>query len=154
MSMCSVFFEKRGISWGTAQALMSVPYVTAGLEREVADLGGRVAAAKEAYKAAAAQLERRRARLRECDREISGVVRDRDDLAKQLTDAQVERKRLEHKCVSPNPPPHLLGSECVCEGVSRLPSHEKRGLPFLSDECIYTLHAAWRSPHMRLRCAG
>ena len=65
----------------------------------MADLGGRVAAAKEAYEAAAAQLERRRARLRECDREISGVVKERDDLAKQLTDAQVERKRLEHKCV-------------------------------------------------------
>jgi len=69
----------------------------AALEKEVGELEGKVQAATAAYEEAAAQLEQRRARLRECDAEISGLARETEELSKQLTDSNVERKKLEHK---------------------------------------------------------
>jgi structural maintenance of chromosome 2 len=69
----------------------------AALEKEVLELEGKVNAATAAYDDAAAQLEQRRARLRECDAEISGLTREKEELSKQLTDSNVERKKLEHK---------------------------------------------------------
>ena len=54
-------------------------------------------AARDDYTSVSAQLETQRARLRECDREISGLMKARDELNKQLTDTNVERKKIEHK---------------------------------------------------------
>ena len=71
----------------------------AALEKEVAELEAKVTAATAAHEEAAAQLEQRRARLRECDAEISGLAKEREELNRQLTDCNVERKKLEHKSV-------------------------------------------------------
>lgn len=67
------------------------------LEEEVQELEKQAAAARRAYEESAAQLEQRRARLRECDKEISAVAREGEELSKQLTDTNVERQKLEHK---------------------------------------------------------
>lgn len=58
-----------------------------------------MSAARENYSAVSAQLETQRARLRECDKEISGLMKARDELNKQLTDTNVDRKKIEHKQV-------------------------------------------------------
>lgn len=69
----------------------------AALEQEVAALVAQVAATREEYQAVASQLEQHRARLRECDKEISALVKSQDGLNKQLSDTNVERKKIEHK---------------------------------------------------------
>ena len=69
----------------------------AELEREVADLESQVTTARETYEEVASQLEVRRARLRECDQEIMALMKQKEELSKQLTDNNVERKKLEHK---------------------------------------------------------
>jgi chromosome segregation ATPase len=69
------------------------------LEAEVAALQGRVDAATAEHGAAAARLEATRARLRECDAEIRALDKEREALARQLQDADVERRRLDNKCV-------------------------------------------------------
>lgn len=63
----------------------------------MADLAAQLANARAMHEQVASQLEVRKARLRECDEEITALVRRRDELNKQVTDANVERKRLEHK---------------------------------------------------------
>ena len=73
------------------------PVHAAALEKEVSDLEAQVATARKNFKTVAAQLEQQRARLRVCDKEISALVKTRDDLNKQLTDLNVERKKAEHK---------------------------------------------------------
>lgn len=70
-----------------------------GLEAEVAELETRVAAAKDAYTTTAAALEAKRDRLRGVDRELTALKRAREQAAKQLAEAGLERKRAEHKCV-------------------------------------------------------
>ena len=69
----------------------------AALEKEVAALEAQVTAVQDKYTSASAQLETQRARLRECDKEISSLVKAREELNKQLTDTNVERKKIEHK---------------------------------------------------------
>ncbi|KAL3152148.1 hypothetical protein ABBQ32_001245 [Trebouxia sp. C0010 RCD-2024] len=67
------------------------------LEGEVAKLEQAVAAIKSEYESAAARLDELRQRLKECDREISALAADKANLARQLTDLAVEKKRLQHK---------------------------------------------------------
>ena len=69
----------------------------AALEGEVAKLGQAVAAAKSEYGSAAARLEELRQRLKECDREIGALAAEKANLARQLTDLAVEKKKLQHK---------------------------------------------------------
>lgn len=69
----------------------------AALEGEVAKLGQAVAAAKSEYGSAAARLEELRQRLKECDREIGALAAEKANLACQLTDLAVEKKKLQHK---------------------------------------------------------
>ena len=56
-----------------------------------------VAACKAKYEEAAAQLDARRARARECDAEIASLSKQRERGLKKLADAQVDAKKLEHK---------------------------------------------------------
>lgn len=67
------------------------------LEGEVAKLGQAVAAARSEYEAAAARLEELRLRLKECDKEIGALAAQKANLAQQLTDLAVEKKKLQHK---------------------------------------------------------
>lgn len=63
----------------------------------MAKLEQAVAAIKSEYESAAARLDELRQRLKECDREISALAADKANLARQLTDLAVEKKRLQHK---------------------------------------------------------
>ena len=63
----------------------------------MAKLGQAVAAAKSEYGSAAARLEELRQRLKECDREIGALAAEKANLACQLTDLAVEKKKLQHK---------------------------------------------------------
>ncbi|KAL6754645.1 structural maintenance of chromosomes protein 2 [Haematococcus lacustris] len=67
------------------------------LEVEVEALRAASAKAREAYEACAAQLEARRARLRECDAEITAASRATGRLERSVQDLDVDVKKQEHK---------------------------------------------------------
>ena len=67
------------------------------MEAEVAELQQRVAAAKDAFEAAAAKLAEKRARLAECDRELAALAAEKSELQTKLADGAAERKRLAHR---------------------------------------------------------
>lgn len=71
------------------------PHRQTALEEELKQLEAAVAAAAAAHADAAARLAARRARLKECDAEIRALEKARDELAALVTDADVERRRLE-----------------------------------------------------------
>lgn len=56
-----------------------------------------VAAVKKEYDAAAARLAELRQRLKACDQEINALAAEKAQLAQQITDLTVERKKLQHK---------------------------------------------------------
>ncbi len=74
----------------------------------MADLEEQVTAGRDNYSSVSAQLETQRARLRECDKEISGLMKARDELNKQLTDTNVDRKKIEHKSAPSGSDPTFL----------------------------------------------
>jgi chromosome segregation ATPase len=75
----------------------SVAATAAGLTAEVAALKEAADAARAAHEGAAAQLEAKRARLRECDAEIKGLEKARQVLLKKVQELAVEKKRRESK---------------------------------------------------------
>lgn len=70
----------------------------AGLEEACASLEAQVSATKAEHEAATKQLEAKRSRLRECDKEIRGLEADKEKLAKRMADLEVEKRRAESKC--------------------------------------------------------
>jgi chromosome segregation ATPase len=70
---------------------------TAGLSAEVAALKEAADTARAAHEDAAAQLEAKRARLRECDAEIKGLEKARQQLLKKVQELGVEKRRRESK---------------------------------------------------------
>ena len=69
----------------------------------MAELQRQVAAAKDAFEAAAARLAEKRARLAECDRELAMLAAEKSDLQAKLADSAAERKRHTHRHVSLKP---------------------------------------------------
>lgn len=69
-------------------------------------------AARDELKAVSAQLDQQRTRLRECDREIGALVKSRDQLNKQLADANVDRKKIEYSYASVLCCDHKCSSSC------------------------------------------
>lgn len=94
------------------------------LEAEVAELQQRVAAAKDAFEAAAAKLAEKRARLAECDRELATLAAEKSDLQTKLADSAAERKRHTHRHAVIDTYFSTLKSELVtgvlCESISAL----------------------------------
>lgn len=56
-----------------------------------------VAGVKKEYDTAAARLAELRQRLKACDQEVSALAAEKAQLAQQITDLTVERKKLQHK---------------------------------------------------------
>lgn len=71
----------------------------AELEAAAAKLDAEVAEVRGRYEAAAAKLQERRKVLLECDQGIAQLANERAELERQSTDAAVNKKKLEHKCV-------------------------------------------------------
>lgn len=63
----------------------------------MAALGRKVDATTAAHAEAAARLEAKRQRLRECDMEIRALEKEADGLRKRVQEVEVERRRQEHK---------------------------------------------------------
>lgn len=83
------------------------------LEAEVAELQQRVAAAKDAFEAAAAKLAEKRARLAECDRELATLAAEKSDLQTKLADSAAERKRHTHRHAVTNTKPTHISQSCM-----------------------------------------
>jgi chromosome segregation ATPase len=49
------------------------------------------------YETAHAELTKRKEKLLACDKSIADLMAERDKLTRELTDNEVERKKLEHK---------------------------------------------------------
>ena len=71
----------------------------AEVQNQASELEKRVSDAQSVYDESSKQLEIRKQRLRECDGEIAAVVKEKDRVAKQMTDCSVDRKKAEHKWV-------------------------------------------------------
>lgn len=69
----------------------------ATLEKEVEELQNQVAATKAAHGAAAQRLKVIRARIQECDAELSRTQKEKDALVEQMQELDVEKKRTENK---------------------------------------------------------
>jgi len=69
----------------------------AGLVGEVDQLQSQVEAAQAAHAAAAAQLESKRERLRECDSEIRDLHKQLQAIQRSMEGMEVERKRKDNK---------------------------------------------------------
>lgn len=74
------------------------------IEQEAAELEKKVGEAQSVVDETSTQLKARRLRLQECDGEIAAVVKEIENLNKQLTDCSVERKKTEHKWDWLSPP--------------------------------------------------
>lgn len=87
----------------------------------MAKLGQAVAAAKSEYDSAAARLDELRQHLQECDREIGALAADKANLAQQLTDLAVDKKKLQHKYDYPLALLHALSKKMKVEEVRSIP---------------------------------
>ncbi len=80
----------------------------AKLDAEVAEVRGR-------YEAAAAKLQERRQALLEREQGIAELAKQRAELERESTDAAVNKKKLEHKCVPvPRPVRMMHTTFCPC----------------------------------------
>lgn len=77
--------------------LMYAVMLCAGLEQEVTQLQAAVDGATESYNAAAKCLEAKRQRLKECDAEIRGLEKQKEQLLQQLQDCEVEKRRMDNR---------------------------------------------------------
>lgn len=74
-----------------------VVLAAAVLSAEVNKLREAVEVSTAAHKEAAAALEAKRARLRECDSEIRGLEKERQKLLRDVQDVEVEKKRKDNR---------------------------------------------------------
>ncbi len=72
----------------------------AELEAAAGKLDAEVAEVRGSYEAAAAKLQERRDALSECERGIGDLAKQRAQLERESTDAAINKKKLEHKCVT------------------------------------------------------
>lgn len=81
-------------------ALMMMNLIPAVLSAEVDKLKAAVETSTASHKEAAAALEAKRARLRECDSEIRGLEKERQKVLNHVQDIDVEKKRKDNKWVT------------------------------------------------------
>lgn len=91
---CRQTFNKHD---ATRCKVIQILYSSAAIETEAEELGKKVNEAQQIFDETSKQLETRKIRLRECDGEISALLREIENSNKQLTDCNVERKKTEHK---------------------------------------------------------
>lgn len=89
----------------------------AELEAAAAKLDAEVAEVRGRYEAAAAKLQERRKALLECDHGIAQLAKQRAELERESTDAAVNKKKLEHKCVPVRVPMHQGIDMCGAAGT-------------------------------------
>ncbi|KAK9805921.1 hypothetical protein WJX73_005152 [Symbiochloris irregularis] len=79
------------------QQIAAAEKVVEGLQKDVEAVGKKVADVKTQHDDKAAALEELRVRLRECDAEMAGLVKEQTAARQRLSDIQVDSKRTQNK---------------------------------------------------------